>query len=159
MSRILRGLRPATRLPHQKRPEGRQISQFNEIGPEPIPHAEMGGRSSHGIASPIASPPRRNPAAGSGLPSLFARGCGDLYPAAPARADASRASRAHHLHQARTSHGEAPDAAFLNVRRTVFRLELLRAGRETLTVEILLWLRRSSWIIQATPVIISMQTM
>lgn len=37
MSRILRGLRPATRLPHQNRPEGRQISQFNEIGPEPIP--------------------------------------------------------------------------------------------------------------------------
>lgn len=48
------------------------------------------------------------------------------------------------------------DATFLNMRRIVFRLQLIRAGRETETVEILLWLRRSSWIIQATPVIISM---
>ena len=48
------------------------------------------------------------------------------------------------------------DATFLNMRHIIFRLQLLRAGRETQTVEILLWLRRSSWIIQATPVIISM---
>jgi len=40
-------------------------------------------------------------------------------------------------------------AAFLNMRRVVFRLQLLRAGRETQTVEILLWLRRSSWITHA----------
>ena len=53
--------------------------------------------------------------------------------------------------------GRMRAAAFLNMRRVVFRLQLLRAGRETQTVEILLWLRRSSWIIQATPVIISTQ--
>ena len=50
--------------------------------------------------------------------------------------------------------GRMRDAAFLNMRRVVFRLQLLRAGRETQTVEILLWLRRSSWITQAIPVII-----
>ena len=52
--------------------------------------------------------------------------------------------------------GRMRAAAFLNMRRVVFRLQLLRAGRETQTVEILLWLRRSSWIIRATPVIILM---
>jgi hypothetical protein len=50
--------------------------------------------------------------------------------------------------------GRMRAAAFLNMRRVVFRLQLLRAGRETQTVEILLWLRRSSWITQAIPVII-----
>jgi hypothetical protein len=50
----------------------------------------------------------------------------------------------------------AGDAAFLNVRAKVIQLHLLRAGRSTLAAEILLWLRTSSWIIQATPVIISM---
>ena len=48
--------------------------------------------------------------------------------------------------------GRMRAAAFLNMRRVVFRLQLLRAGRETQTVEILLWLRRSSWITQAIPV-------